>query len=208
MTLEQVSVKVASSLVLDDVTLELERGESALVLGRNGAGKSTLLKALMGIFSICRGRLTLAGIDLTDSSIQQRYFHGISLVPEGRRIFRDHTVRENLQLGQMGARITHEELFWEPLEFVYSLFPILAKRAEQIAGTLSGGEQQMLSIGRAIVGKPRVLLLDEPSIGLAPAVLHQLYASISQLSDLGISMIAAEQRRQPAESICDKIIRL
>ncbi len=165
---------------LHDVSLQVNYGEIVTMIGANGAGKSTLMMTIFGHPRARDGRIIFDGWDITDEPTHHIARRGISLVPEGRRIFPRMTVLENLQLG---AELAVDSHFDDDLAFVYSLFPVLEKRQDQRAGTLSGGEQQMLAIGRALMGKPRFLMLDEPSLGLAPLVVKQVFDVLRQLNE-------------------------
>ena len=165
---------------LRDVSLDVHYGEIVTMIGANGAGKSTLMMTIFGNPRARRGRIIFDGHDITREPTHHIARMGLSLVPEGRRIFQRMTVLENLQLGAALAVDSH---FDEDLAFVYSLFPILEKRQNQRAGTLSGGEQQMLAIARALMGHPRFLMLDEPSLGLAPLLVKQVFQVLKELNE-------------------------
>jgi branched-chain amino acid transport system ATP-binding protein len=177
--------------VLQGVTLEVPAGSITAVVGANGAGKTTLMRALAGLIQPTAGRIVADGADITGLPIHRRVAAGIALVPEGRLIFPDLSVDENLRLGaatahaRSGADAT--------LRTVRALFPRLAERAGQAGGTLSGGEQQMLALGRGLMAQPRLLLLDEPTLGLAPAIARQIFQVVPQLRALGTSVLIAEQ---------------
>ncbi len=165
---------------LRDVSLDVHYGEIVTMIGANGAGKSTLMMSIFGRPRARNGRIIFDGRDITDEPTHHIARMGLSLVPEGRRIFQRMTVLENLQLG---AELAVDSHFDDDLAFVYSLFPILEKRQNQRAGTLSGGEQQMLAIGRALMGHPRFLMLDEPSLGLAPLLVKQVFQVLKELNE-------------------------
>ncbi len=165
---------------LHGVSLDVNYGEIVTMIGANGAGKSTLMMTIFGHPRASNGRIIFDGWDITDEPTHHIARRGISLVPEGRRIFQRMTVLENLQLG---AELAPDSHFDDDVAFVYSLFPVLEKRQNQRAGTLSGGEQQMLAIGRALMGKPRFLMLDEPSLGLAPLLVKQVFDVLRQLNE-------------------------
>ncbi len=165
---------------LRDVSLDVHYGEIVTMIGANGAGKSTLMMSIFGPPRARNARIIFDGHDKTDEQKKHIARMGLSLVPEGRRIFQRMTVLENLQLG---AELAVDSHFDDDLAFVYSLFPILEKRQNQRAGTLSGGEQQMLAIGRALMGHPRFLMLDEPSLGLAPLLVKQVFQVLKELNE-------------------------
>ena len=180
--------------VLKGVALEVHEGEIVTLLGANGAGKSTLMKAVVGALPAWSGSVTLAGEDVTHVSDHRRVGKGIVLVPEGRMLFSDMSVDENLTLGAYArtgaqARRTAEN----DRERVFELFPVLKERRRQAAGTLSGGEQQMLAVGRALMADPKVLLLDEPSLGLAPKVISEIFAVVDTLRASGLAILLVEQ---------------
>lgn len=180
--------------ILRDLSLHVDHGELVAVISANGAGKSTLLRALSGLIPARAGSICLAGAELGRLSAEQRVGHGIALVPEHRQLFTTMTVGENLLLGSYARywRTPRAELEAD-LERVYELFPILRERRRQLAGTLSGGEQQMVAIGRGLLARPRLLLLDEPSIGLAPRVVSTIFAAVAQLPAQGTTVLIVEQ---------------
>jgi branched-chain amino acid transport system ATP-binding protein len=176
---------------LRGIDLRIEDGALASVVGPNGAGKSTLVKALTGMVRERTGEIVFDGADLMRPAAHEVCEHGIAIVPEGRRIFAGMSVADNLALGayRRGARADRDER----LERIHDLFPILRERAEQQAGTLSGGEQQMLALGRALMSGPRLLLLDEPSLGLAPVVVDTLFDALEEIHASGVSVLLVEQ---------------
>jgi len=176
--------------VLQGVSLAVEKGETVALLGPNGAGKSTLLAAITGTIARREGRIDLEGIDLAKQQSHAIVAAGVALVPEGRLVFSPFTVEDNLRLGAVRLQGEVRERF----DYVYQLFPRLAERRRQPAGTLSGGEQQMLAIGRALMSKPRLLLLDEPFLGLAPLVVSQIQAALEKLRASGMTMLMVEQK--------------
>ena len=182
--------------VLHGVNLVVEKGEIIALLGANGAGKSTTIKAIMGLVKPSAGRILLDGRDLTGQAAHLAARAGIALVPEGRKIFKKMTVEENLQVG--GVVRSSAEVR-EQLADVYTLFPRLGERRRQIGGTLSGGEQQMLAIGRALMSRPKMILLDEPSMGLAPQVVEEIFGIVKNLNEHeGVSFLLAEQNTNMA----------
>jgi branched-chain amino acid transport system ATP-binding protein len=186
---------------LRSVGLEVGRGEIVALLGSNGAGKTTFLNAISGLLAPRRGTITLEDETLAGVPAHQIVLKGIAHVPEGRRIFNRLTVRENLMLG---AYLRRDAGVAGDLERVFVLFPRLRERLTQVAGTLSGGEQQMLAIGRALMASPRLLLLDEPSMGLAPVLVEQIFATIDDINRQGTTILLVEQNASMALSIADR----
>jgi branched-chain amino acid transport system ATP-binding protein len=176
--------------VLQGVSLAVEKGETVALLGPNGAGKSTLLAAVTGTIPRRSGRIEIDGVELTRKHSHEIVARGVALVPEGRLMFAPFTVEDNLRLGAVRLRGDLRERF----DYVYALFPRLSERARQPAGTLSGGEQQMLAIGRALMSKPRLLLLDEPFLGLAPLVVSQIREALERLRASGLTLLMVEQK--------------
>jgi branched-chain amino acid transport system ATP-binding protein len=185
-----------------DATLEVAEGEVVAVIGPNGAGKSTLINAVAGLLRPRAGELRLGGLDLTAVPAHLFCRHGIALVPEGRRLFTRMSVEENLEMG--GYRSEARRARRQTIERVYGLFPILRERRQQLAGSLSGGQQQMLASGRALMAKPGLLLLDEPSLGLAPAVVDQMFETIRLIHDEGVAILLVEQNVARALEIADR----
>jgi branched-chain amino acid transport system ATP-binding protein len=186
---------------LRGVSLEVRAGEMVALIGPNGAGKSTLLNCLSGIVACAGGAIALDGTDIANARAWTISRLGLLQVPEGRQILPEMSVLENLQLGisaLAGRAATY------PLERVFSLFPILAERQAQLAGSLSGGQQQMLAIGRALMGAPRLLLLDEPSLGLAPVIVHQVFAALEALNKEGLTILLVEQNARKALDVTDR----
>jgi len=182
------------------VSLQVADNEIVTIVGANGAGKSTLLNAVMGVLPL-KGRVGFAGEDLARLEIEDRVAMGLSLVPEHRELFATMTVEDNLQLGAFRIpKATAVQSF----ERVYALFPRLKERRKQLAGTLSGGEQQMLAMGRALMGAPRLLMLDEPSLGLAPIIVADIFRTIGELRSAGVSVLLVEQNAQAALKIADR----
>ena len=191
LTIENLNVYYDNIRALRDVSLTVARGEIVSLIGANGAGKSTILKAVSGILNPRSGRILLAGKDLIGVSPHRIVRMGVSLVPEGRGIFANMTVRDNLEMGAF-TRNSREEIE-ESVAKVFSLFPQLRERAFQSAGTLSGGQQQMLAIGRAMVAKPDVVLLDEPSMGLSPLLVRDIFLLIREINRAGTTILLVEQ---------------
>ncbi len=185
--------------VLHDISLTVGEGESVCLIGSNGAGKTTLLRTVAGLLKASAGTVTVADRDMGSSGAAARLGHGVALVPEGRRVFSPMTVRENLEMGAF-RRLwpRRRDGVASDMAMVFDLFPRLKEREHQHAGLLSGGEQQMLAIGRALMSRPRLLLLDEPSMGLAPRVVQEIFATIRRLNTEGISILLAEQNASMA----------
>jgi branched-chain amino acid transport system ATP-binding protein len=189
---EDLHVAYGNIRALRGISLSVEPGSICAMIGANGAGKTTMLNAICGLRTLTRGRVTLAGRDITNVPAHDLVPMGLVQVPEGRRIFARLTVRENLAMGAFRRRARRDELAAD-LEQVLLLFPRLNERMAQVAGTLSGGEQQMLAIGRAMMSKPKVLLMDEPSMGLAPRFVDQLFDTIVAINKLGVTILLVEQ---------------
>ncbi len=196
LTLNNVYAGYGPIEVLKGVSLEVRRGEIVTVIGANGAGKSTMLMCVSGINPVRAGRIQLAGKDITNRPAHDIVRLGICQAPEGRKIFSRLTVLENLHMGAFARKDT--ERFSEDTEKCFSLFPILKERKSQLGGTLSGGEQQMLAVARALMGNPTLLLLDEPSLGLAPMIVLKIFDVIRELNARGISILLIEQNARLA----------
>ena len=190
LTLSNVSARYDSFQALFDVSLEVNAGESVAVIGPNGAGKTTLLRAISKLIDVSGG-ITMNGRSLAEVPAHEVIAHGISHVPENRRLFPRLTVEENLKMGAFLPQSRGR--FAERLEFVYSLFPRMRERRAQLAGTLSGGEQQMCAIGRALMSGPKLLLLDEPSAGLAPVVVQSIFELVKRICGEGYTVLIVEQ---------------
>ena len=186
--------------ILHSCTIAVERGEIAVIVGPNGAGKSTAMKAVFGMLSLREGRVVLDGDDITALSPQDRVVRGMGFVPQTNNIFTSMTVEENLE---MGAYIRRDD-FRETMEQVYSLFPILKDKRRQAAGELSGGQRQQVAVGRALMTKPKVLMLDEPTAGVSPIVMDELFDRIIEVSRTGIPILMVEQNARQALEIADK----
>jgi branched-chain amino acid transport system ATP-binding protein len=182
------------------VSLDVAGNEIVTIIGANGAGKTTLLNAIMGILPL-KGRVTFAGQDIARLDIEDRVAAGLGLVPEHRELFGTMNVEDNLQLGAF--RIA-KAIAAQSFERVYGLFPRLKERRKQLAGTLSGGEQQMLAMGRALMGAPKLLMLDEPSLGLAPIIVADIFRIVGELRSSGVSVLLVEQNAQAALQIADR----
>jgi len=188
-------------VALDGISLHVSAGEIVVLIGANGAGKSTLLGTIMGMTHTKGGNIFLDGTEITRWSTERIVRRGISLVPEGRQVFQPMTVRDNLLLGAYRVRSSEKDRIRSNMEKVYQLFPVLRERESQTAGTLSGGEQQMLAIGRALMSDPKVLLLDEPSMGLAPMVAADILRVLARLCSLSIAILLVEQNSRLALNV-------
>lgn len=203
--MDRVSAHYGGVRALQDVSLEEKEGEIVALIGGNGAGKTTLLNLISGIVRPSRGKIFFKGEDITALTPERIVQMGIGQVPEGRLLFGPLTVKENLELGAFKRRRKEEkEKVSEDFEYVYKLFPTLKKRLEQKAGTLSGGEQQMLAIGRGLMGKPVLMLLDEPSLGLAPLLVQEIFSVIKRLKNEGTTILLVEQNARAALKVCDR----
>ena len=187
---------------LKGVSLEVKEGELVTLVGANGAGKSTLLKSIIGRVTVESGSIEYLGSSLVGKSSHEIISQGIAVVPEGRRIFADLTVVENLELGAYAGG--NQKRFQELVKTVYEFFPRLEERKKQYGGTLSGGEQQMLAVGRAMMATPKLLLLDEPSMGLAPIVVEEVFKIIRRIKEMGTTMLLVEQNAMMALKVCDR----
>ncbi|MBR5517107.1 MAG: ABC transporter ATP-binding protein [Firmicutes bacterium] len=186
---------------LDGIDLEISEGKIISLIGANGAGKSTTLKSIMSLVEKSAGKITWNGTDITNMDTKEIVKLGIALCPEGRKVFPDLTVAENLTIGAYLRKDKKE--IEKDREWVYELFPRMKEREWQIAGTLSGGEQQMLAVGRALMAKPKLLMLDEPSLGLAPLVIKDIFAIIRQIKEAGVNVLLIEQNAKAALEISD-----
>jgi ABC-type branched-chain amino acid transport systems, ATPase component len=186
--------------ILQDLNLHVEEGELVCLLGGNASGKSTTLKTILGIVAPKNGAVRFAGEDVTRSTTSHRIGRGMAIVPENRRLFAPMTVLENLE---MGAYL-HNGGTKEDFERVYSLFPLLYERRTQLGGTLSGGEQQMVAMGRALMSRPKLLLMDEPSMGLAPILVERSFDIIKEVHEAGVAILVVEQNANVSLSIADR----
>ncbi|CAM3428577.1 ABC transporter ATP-binding protein [Parendozoicomonas haliclonae] len=201
LSIENVSAHYGKIQALDDISVEVNQGEIVTLIGANGAGKSTLLMTLCGDPHPTTGRIVFEGQDITGWQTPEIMKSGIAIVPEGRRVFSRLTVEENLD---MGGFFESNERKAEMLEHVLELFPRLKERFDQRSGTMSGGEQQMLAIGRALMARPKLLLLDEPSLGLAPIIIQQIFEIIEKLRDEGMTIFLVEQNANQALRLADR----
>ena len=189
---------------LHGVSLQVRQGELVTLLGANGAGKTTMMRAISGLRPLSSGSVWFEGRDISKVKAHQRVIDGLIQAPEGRGVFPGMSVLENLQMGCYGRKFDSKAEHNERLDWVLETFPRLAERRAQVGGTLSGGEQQMLAIGRALMARPRVLLLDEPSMGLAPMVISQIFKIISEINSTGTTVLLVEQNAQQALSRSDR----
>ncbi|MFO1329547.1 MAG: ABC transporter ATP-binding protein [Rubrivivax sp.] len=188
--------------VLSGLNFHLDKGHVVTIIGPNGAGKSTTLNALMGVLPF-RGALRFDGQDLADTTLEERVMMGLALVPEKRELFGTMPVEDNLVLGGYRAMRQRVPQWRREIERVYELFPRLKERRAQLAGTLSGGERQMLAVGRALMSAPKLLMLDEPSLGLAPLVVREIFRIIARLREQGTSILLVEQNARAALEVAD-----
>ena len=198
---ENLSTGYGEVQILWDVSIEAEKGRLTTIIGSNGAGKTTLLRAVMGILPAWNGRVIFRGEDITKLPAYKRVDLGLIMVPEGRMVFPEMSVYENLEMGAYSKRA--RERLKETMEFVFTLFPRLKERINQKAGTMSGGEQQMLAIGRGLMGCPELLIMDEPSLGLAPKLVLEVFEVIEKLKEEGITMLLVEQNVHLSLAITD-----
>ena len=182
------------------ISFEVHEGEIVALIGANGAGKSTILKTISGLLHPRSGSITVMDEDITHKDAYKLVRHGLAHVPEGRRIFLQMSVQENLEMGAF----TQKNVAKEDLEMVYNLFPRLKERRHQVAGTLSGGEQQMLAMSRAMMSHPKLIMLDEPSMGLAPILVNQIFDIIKQMHSAGTTILLVEQNASKALSVADR----
>jgi branched-chain amino acid transport system ATP-binding protein len=202
LNVEKIALSYNKIKVIHDVSFKVEKGEIVALVGGNGNGKSTLLKGISGIMHPLSGSITFEGLDITKVDAHKVVSCGISLVPEGRRLFPNLSVYKNLLLGayltEEGAEVSRR------LDYVYGIFPVLKERSAQKANTLSGGEQQMVAIARGLMSKPKLLLLDEPSWGIAPKLVDKIFEVIQEIRKDGITILLVEQDVQEALDICDR----
>jgi len=200
--IDKINVFYGEVQALWDVSLRVNKGEIVALIGSNGAGKTTTLKAIMGLLPIRSGKISFLGKNIEKMPTHKRVEMGIAMVPEGRRLFSYMTVYENLKMGAYTQSAS--EKFEETLEWVYGLFPVLKEYRNRLANTLSGGEQQMLAIARALMSRPKLLLMDEPSLGLAPTVVTKLFEKIKELRETGVTILLVEQNVRMALEISDR----
>lgn len=202
LTIDQMDVRFGKLQVLWDVCLEVNKGEIVALVGTNAAGKTTSLKAIAGLIKIAKGDIIFNGKNVKRLPAYRIVEEGICLIPEGRRLFPEMTVRENLELGAYGQQVWKERL--KNLEYVYQIFPPLKEREKQLARTLSGGEQQMVAIGRGLMSKPVLCMLDEPSLGLSPLNVRELFRVIQELREHGTTILLVEQNVHQTLTITDR----
>jgi len=186
---------------LKGISFEVDQGQIVTLIGANGAGKSTTLRTISGLVKAREGRIYFEGRDITDYDTQKIVETGIAMVPEGRRVFANLTVLENLRIGAYLRK--DKDVIEEDIQYVYELFPRLKERSWQLAGTLSGGEQQMLAVGRAMMTRPKLIMMDEPSLGLAPLVVKDIFRIIQTLKETGMTVLLIEQNANAALHACD-----
>lgn len=201
--LENVALSYGAIEAVKGVSLEVRTGEVVSIIGANGAGKTTLLKGIVGLEPLASGRMVFEGHDFTHVPAHERVGLGIALSPEGRGVFADQTVRENLLLGTYGRKFSPAKIA-TLMEREFERFPRLKERQSQLSGTLSGGEQQMLAISRALMSEPKLLLLDEPSLGLAPLIITDIFRSIVALREAGLTILLVEQMANQALAVADR----
>ena len=199
-----VKVRYGKIEALHGVSLSVRQGELVTLLGSNGAGKTTLMRAISGLLPLESGSVWFDGRDISRLKAHRRVIDGLVQAPEGRGVFPGMTVIENLEMGCYGRKFESKAAHDERLDWVFATFPRLAERRKQVGGTLSGGEQQMLAIGRALMARPRVLLLDEPSMGLAPMVISQIFSIIAEINAAGTTVLLVEQNAAQALSRSDR----
>jgi branched-chain amino acid transport system ATP-binding protein len=200
--LNSVNVSYGAIQAVRDVSIEVPKGEVVTIIGANGAGKSTLLKSIVGLEPVTNGQVFFDGQDITSTPAHRRTGLGVALSPEGRGVFSDQSVRDNLLLGAYSKKADAIKTE-QKIEHFFGLFPRLRERQEQFAGTLSGGEQQMLAIARALMSEPKLLLLDEPSLGLAPLIIKDIFNTIRTLRKTGLTILLVEQMANQALGVAD-----
>ena len=199
---ENLSAGYGDIIAVRDLSFSLERGQVLAFLGANGAGKSSTLMCLMGLVEQKSGTIKMDGRDITATKVEARISSGLAIVPEGRRIFPDLSVHENLIVG---GHVVSAKIMTDGIDYVYTVYPRLAERRNQAAGSLSGGEQQMLAMGRALISQPQLLIVDELSLGLMPKVVDECYAVLQTLKQNNIGVLLVEQNTERALSVADKI---
>lgn len=202
LSVEGVSAAYGHFRALENISMSINAGESVAVIGANGAGKTTLLRVISGLLPVSSGRILMEGVDISAIPPHQIVEHGVAHVPENRRLFPRLSVEQNLRLGSYPSIARH--LFQERLEYVYDLFPRLKERRKQLAGTMSGGEQQMCAIGRALMSNPKIILLDEPSTGLAPVIVAQVFDLVRRISAEGYTVLIVEQNVKKVLQVVDR----
>jgi len=201
--IDKLSTFYGNIQALRDVSINVRRGSITTIIGANGAGKTTLLRTISGLMKARHGLVIYEGHDITNVRPNRIVKKGVSQVPQGRQVFGDMTVAENLSLGAYVRRYSNRMEVEQDLEMVFELFPVLEEREKQKAGTLSGGEQQMLAVGRALMSRPKLLLLDEPSMGLAPKVIQSIFRTFFRLHEQGLTILLVEQDAKIALEAAD-----
>ncbi|HKX44275.1 MAG TPA: ABC transporter ATP-binding protein [Burkholderiaceae bacterium] len=197
--LRKVHVSYGDAPAVWDASLEIDTGQIVSVVGPNGAGKSTLINAIAGVLRPRQGQILIGGIDVSAIPAHRVCEHGVALVPEGRRLFTHMSVEDNLELG--AYRSAARTVWRETMQEVFSLLPVLKERRSQIAGSMSGGQQQMVAIGRALMARPRLLLMDEPSLGLSPLIVSEMFGIIRRINERGVAVLLVEQNIHQALEI-------
>ncbi|MEG0076244.1 ABC transporter ATP-binding protein [Anaerorhabdus sp.] len=200
--IENLNVRYGVIEAIKDVSFEINQGEIVALIGANGAGKTTILHAISGLLKPTAGKIILEDKDITKIGADKIVMLGLAQVPERRRVFAEQTVEENLELGAFTRK--DKDGITKDLEMIYGRFPRLKERRKQLAGTLSGGEQQMLAMGRALMAKPKILLLDEPSMGLAPLLVREIFSIIEDIKNQGTTVLLVEQNAKMALGIADR----
>lgn len=201
LTIENINVYYGNIHAIRDISLEVNEGEIVTIIGANGAGKTTILKTIVGLLRSKTGTIHFGASDISTVSTAKIVSQGIALVPEGRRVFPRLSVADNLILGAYSRK---DKEIHRDVELIYNMFPRLAERKGQAAGTLSGGEQQMLAMGRGLMSRPKLLLLDEPSMGLAPLLVRQIFRTIVDINSMGMTILLVEQNARMALSIASR----
>lgn len=201
--LSNVNISYGSINTVHNVSMQVKDGEIVSLIGANGAGKTTILHTITGLKKATSGTISYNGVDLQKTEASKIVTHGIAHVPEGRHIFPDMTVAENLEMGAYCRKRKREEI-QDAIQEVFERFPRLKERKKQLAGTLSGGEQQMLAVGRALMSKPKILLMDEPSMGLSPLLVKEIFSIVKEVHKQGITVLLVEQNAKMALAIADR----
>lgn len=201
--INNLNVTLGGLHIIQDVSLNVKQGELVVVVGANGAGKSTLLRTIAGMNGSQTGNVLFNGVDLTNKSAPEVAMQGLCMVPEGRQLFPELSARDNLLIGAYTRRKNKKQVM-ENLEKVYEMFPVIKKNQHRIASTFSGGEQQMISIGRGLMSEPKLMMIDEMSLGLAPLIIENLFTFIKQLNTTGMSILLIEQNAKQALKIADR----
>ena len=201
---ENLNVHYGVIHAINDVSIEVNDGEIVTLIGANGAGKTTILQTITGLKKATNGMVTFDGVDLLKEEPSKIVNHGVAHVPEGRHVFVDMTVKENIEMGAYMYSRKDKDKIEERMEDVFEKFPRLKERQSQLAGTLSGGEQQMLAVGRALMSDPRIILMDEPSMGLSPLLVKEIFAIIKEVNRQGITVLLVEQNAKMALKVANR----